>query len=577
LTDEFRPNDKLDLNLGVRYERFEYDLAQPGADFPFWYNAASNVYCYNLSTLAPLVATLVPGQQPPAPPIQTTGSCPSGFAHPSKSDPANTRGLVYSAGTGGVLSSTIWSPRVGFTYTVNPDTVIRASYGRYAEPVTTATVQYLDKSGKGSASTNFTNFFRLGFTTPTHPLSPQTSNNSDLSIEKRLHGTDISFKLSPFYRYTTNQLNSISIGPNFVSAINGGTQRSYGVEFALSKGDPTRNGLSGTISYTYTNTRIKFGNLSNGRNTIDPINDYIIAYNRLTSACNGSTSQECIGYGSNPLPAITNYSCYANDGSSNAGTCTGAGSPGITNPYYNNKPQPLLDRSGWYDTYPNEFPYAAPGGETTAIAPSAFSGFLSYKHDKFSITPTFQLNEGVAYGSPVSVYGYDPRYCSQNQGSPLVDSKGNTVLPVVASGPPNTANFLSCGSTIQTADGYLAIPNPKTGSFDSLAQYRDPWQFNLGLQVGYDVSNKVHANLILANLVNRCFGGTKSPWSTEFKPGGTVCGYGADGSFYQSNFYNGAGPNDPVNGPIAPVFQQPYSGLGALLPFNAYFSVNVKL
>jgi len=444
----------------------------------------------------------------------------------------------------------VTSPRLGFTYTVNPDTVIRGSVGRYAEPMSTAYVQYLDKSGKSSAAFNFTNFFAYGFNSPVHELQPQISNNADLSLEKHLKGTDISFKLSPFYRYTTNQLNTISIGPNFASALNVGTQKTYGVELAVQKGDPSRNGLSGELSYTYTHARVKFSDLSNGRNTIDPINDYIKAYNAMTQAGGGSPCYD-------PTAAAT-ATGFPGD------TC--ALPTDIKNPYYTDTPKPLLDRNGWYDVYPNEFPFQPAGGESTSFGPNTFSGFLNYKHEKLTITPNFQLAQGNAYGSPVDTYGYDPRVCGANQAT-----------DGIASGDPQKADFLSCGPSIATGNGFLAIPNPQTGQFTNLAQYRNPWLLNINAQIGYDLSNKVKANLILTNLVTRCFGGTSTAWSGLWKPGNRVCGYNTNGYTYQSNFWNGTGPSDPINGPIAGVEQQPYAPFSGVLPFNAYFNVQIKL
>ena len=566
LTDEFRPNDKLDINIGGRLETFEYDLGTPGNDFPFWYNAAANSYCYNTTTLAPELNPLAFGQAPPASPVVSIGKCAAGYAHPSLSDPANTAKLVYSAGSSGVLKSTLFSPRIALTYTLSPDTVIRASYGRYVEPVDTAGVQYLDKSGKSSAAFNFANFWQYGYTTAVHPLVPQKSNNADFSLEQHLHGTDVSFKLSPFYRYTTDQANSVSIGPNFVSTLNVGTQRSYGVEFAIQKGDPSRNGLSGQIAYTYTNARITFSNLSNGRNTIDPINDYIKAYNALTSAGGGSACYEA-GTLADGVTADPN-----------AGQPAACGGLAIANPYYGKPVQPLLDRNGWYETYPNNDPYQPPDGQQTAIAPNVFSGWLSWKHDRVTLTPTFQLNQGATYGTPVDVYGFDPRACGANQGNQGFNPyTGSTFTPVPGSTTPNNANYLTCGPTSYTGNGFLAIPNPQTGAFDSLGQYREPWQFNLGLSAGYDLSNKVKATLTLANLYNRCFGGSTTSWSSTFKPSSMVCGYGTNGNLYQSNFYNGAGPNDAVNGTLPKVLQQPFAPFGPGLPFQAYFEVQIKL
>ena len=559
LTDEWRPNDRLDVNFGVRFERFEYDLAQPGSDFPFWYNAAANSYCYNLTTLAPQLNPLPFGAPPPATPAVVSGPCQAGYAHPSATDPANTRGIVYSAGTGGSYASDLYSPRIGGTYTINPDTVIRASYGRYTEPATTASVQYLDKSGKSSAAFNFANFFQYGYNTPNHDIIPQTSNNADLSLEKRLHGTDISFKLSPFYRYTTNQIDTISIGPNFASALNSATQRTYGVEFAISKGDPTRNGWAGQVAYTYTNARQRFTNLSNGRNGIDPINDYINEYNALTKGGGGAP-------------------CYdPNNNGAPLATC--AGNPtAIANPYYNSATQPLLDRNGWYEPYPNEAPYQPPAYEEAAIAPNVFSGFINYKHDKLTVTPTFQLNQGTSYGSPLAVYGLDPRYCGSNQATAGVNPyTGVTFNPVPGTDTPQNANYLTCAPSGATGNGYLAIPNPQTGTFDSLGQYRNPWQFNLGVQVGYDVTPKIHANVLLANLVNQCFGGSSTPSTNAFQAGHLVCGYNSNAPYYVSNFYNGSSVTNPANPALAPIETVPYGPVGGNLPFNAYFSLQVKL
>ena len=83
------------------------------------------------------------------------------------------------------------------------------------------------------AQLDFSRFFGFGFYNPSHDNPVQTSNNYDASLEKRLNGTDITFKLSPFYRYTTHQSLSIPLGPNFVSAVNLGTQKSTGVEVKI--------------------------------------------------------------------------------------------------------------------------------------------------------------------------------------------------------------------------------------------------------------------------------------------------------------------------------------------------------
>jgi hypothetical protein len=46
------------------------------------------------------------------------------------------------------------------------------------------------------------------------------------------------------------------------------------------------------------------------------------------------------------------------------------------------------------------------------------------------------------------------------------------------------------------------------------------------------------ANVLLANLVNACFGGSSEPWTKQFPPNSYTCGY-VDNFYYVSNFYNG--------------------------------------
>ena len=170
------------------------------------------------------------------------------------------------------LAHSLWSPRIGGTYTFDPDTVLRVNYGRYTQPTETAFEQYENASGLGAAKFDFTHFFGLGFNTPVHNNPVQISNNYDLSVEHHFTNTDWSAKLSPFYRYTTNQIVTVSLGNNFASGINAGTQKTTGVELAIQKGDPSRNGLSGQLAYTYTYAVMKYSTLPGGSNTIQTLN-----------------------------------------------------------------------------------------------------------------------------------------------------------------------------------------------------------------------------------------------------------------------------------------------------------------
>jgi hypothetical protein len=569
LEDEFRPNDKLNLNLGVRMERYEYDLQNSNDPMDaFWFNAADNVYCYDPATLQPILNAIGPNSPPPASPVTTApgAACPTAPSGQQGLHPNGQNGaILYTNVSPSSYAYTVFSPRVGGTYTFNPDTVLRFTVGKYTQPTPAAFEQYLDQAGKYAAQNDFSHFFGFGFTSPGHNNPVQTSNNFDFSLEKHLKGTDITLKLSPFYRYTTHQSVTVPLGPNFVSAVNLGTQRSTGVEFQIQKGDPSRDGLSGAVSYTYTNAKIRYENAPNGRNAVDTLNDYIKAYNSLTKAGGGS-----------PCYDPTNVTDTGNAPSN----CSAA--TDIVNPYYNLPQQGLLDRTGWYDTYPNAPPEDAPAfSGPAAISPNFFTGWLNYKHGKFAIAPNFVLAEGQGYGAPTSIYGLDPRTCADNQAG------ANGGPPIVGAGSQYAqyANYYACGQSLATATGYLAVPDPFTGAFDGVGQYREPWQLNIGALVRYDISPRISATLNLANIYNRCFGGSSTPWSKAFPANNYVCGY-ADYNAYQwaglnpgSGFFYGASPSDPLNGtqPVRKDLMYPYSTLSGGLPFQAYLQVQIKL
>ena len=583
LQDEWRPNDKLDLNVGVRFESYVYNL--PSADNPeynFWFAQAANAYCYDPATGQPILTPVPIGSSPAnaGPQVlpnaqglgEKAGLCynPGGtpFISPSGKQALHPNGqdgsALYTNQQPAGFSHPVWSPRIGGTYTFTPDTVLRFSYGRYSQPTQTAFEQYLNASGRGAAKFDFQHFWGLGFTNPSHDNPVQISNNYDLSYEQHLKGTDWTFKLSPFYRYTTNQLVTVSLGNNFASAINAATQRTEGVELAVQKGDPTRNGLSGQLSYTYTNAKIKYSTLANGTNTIDTINDYITQFNALTKGGGGSPWYCANGKGANGSnqPVAVQSDCFKKGAA-------------ILNPYYNTPVQGTLDRNGWYDAYANNPPDGAPDTVTSAaLSPNVFAGFINYKHDKFTATLNGILNEGTSYGSPLVVVGNDPRVCQSNQSS----------VPGVGAPYKGYADYQNCPASIFAASGDLAIPNPQTGTFDGLGTYREPWQLNLGLQFGYDVTPRVHLTATLANVLNTCFGGSTNAWSSTYKPNDIVCAYAPNGFQYVgtqpgAGFFYGASGHDPANGTAGypNPYNQPYQPLYGAIPFQVYFNAQVKL
>ncbi len=563
LQDEFRPTERWDINAGVRFESYGYELGSFGtAAQQFWFNQVNSTACVAQSGLQQAAG----GDQNPGARGYPGASSYGGYTttapgQPCPFDPVLNAQLYHPGSNGipaitlggsGTITDTTMSPRIGFTYTMGPDSVLRFSYGRYTQPTPTAFEQVLTyPDGYKMATALFgSRYYSNGLPSIVHNNPIQFSNNVDMSFEQRLRNTDLSFKLSPFYRYTTNQSVSVLLPGGLGGAFNAATQRTDGVELAIQKGDPSQDGWSGQLAYTYTDAKLRY-NLINGSNIVQT----------MLNTLKNFTSLEAINGGS---------PCYA--GGVGQTTCT-PGTPGlITNPYYNDKitsaqlaSQFPLD--GFYPTYANYFPYGLDAGDgATAIPPSVFSGFLNWKHQKLSATLTGNLWQGFQYGAPVTVPGIDPRSCLANQGD----------FGLV----PNSLN-----ADYQTCGGAVPIPNPVTGQFDSIGQYRNPWELNLGMQIGYDITPKIHASVLLANILNRCFGGTKEPWSTTYAPNQFICAYAPNGSYIGTQpgagYFYGNSPHDAINGttgyPL--VFDQVYAPSSNQIPtpFQAYFQVQVRL
>jgi len=548
LIDDWRPNSKLDLNTSVRFARDEFDLSNtntPGKNF--WFAAAQKEFCYNPVTFQPVLVPQSPQNASTLTPY-VTFNCPldptSGVqtVHP---DGMNGH-LLLSNQYGNVYTQSYVEPRFGLTYTMSPDTVLRFSAGRYAQEPQNYEIQY--NSIDDNLASQLIGFLPFGYTTPRHDARAQFSNNYDFSIEHHFPNTDFSMKLTPYYRWATQQLFESPNVPTLTlsTAFNSGTERTDGIEFQLTKGDFNRNGLSGVFSYTYTNSKEWWSNYNNVPiNPVDPYNEDIQNFNALTKAGGGAP-------------------CYANSADVTPDpTC---GPTSIRNVYYGLAPQPLLDKFGWYDT----------GLDVPFVSPNTFSLVTSYRRNKLAITPAMSLNEGTTYGSPADFLGLDPRVCSANQAA--IPTTGDVLRPDYTS-----CGFAATGSG--TSVGSLYIPNPQTGTFDTFGQFRQPWQFNMGLQISYDISPKVTANLTVANLVNSCFGGSSTPWSKQYPPSNSICGY-LSNTFYISNFFNGTSPNDvAANGvPLNPYFRQPFvpgygdaSSFNLPLPLQLYFQVNAKI
>jgi|SRR5580700_5163695 hypothetical protein len=562
LQDQWNPTDKLNVNLGLREEEYAYDLANTSNNGQnFWFLAGQREFCYNPQTLAPYFIPTPPASGRPATPF-IGFDCPvdnSIPAHPVQTvHPDGKDGhLLLSNSYPSSVADYAFTPQLGMTYTVNPDTVLRLSAGRYAQEPQTYQVQYNAKDNN-LAYDLFQAFWQYGYTTPLHNAQVQYSDNYDLSYERRFKGTDMSIKVTPYLRYATNQVYSIGLPFGLSGGLNSGVERVDGFETEFTKGDFSKNGLSFLISYTYTNAAERWSNFpGTSINPLDPYNQDIANFNGLTKAGGGSR-------------------CYENDKAGNLypdPSCTQLNPkyhPPISNPYYSMSPQPLLDRNGWYPV----------GLDFAYLSPNVLSAIVNYKHNKFTITPALTFNEGSLYGNPGDVIGIDPRTCTSN-------SAGFINSPIHTNNPLQ-ADYTTCGLAATqngTSTGELFIPNPQTGKFDGFGSFRQPSQLNLSLQLGYQLTPRIKVNALLANLVNACFGGSSEPWTTQFPPNSFTCGYQSN-FYYVSNFYNGTSPNDRgANGvPLNPAFKEPFipayadtNGFVLPNPFNMYLQFSVSL
>jgi hypothetical protein len=470
LTDIYHPNEKLTVNLGARFDRFAYRLNDLMSGYParqFWFNAFDREDCGG------------PGLTPVSTWNATTGtfgSCPTGYT-PMWTNGAPTPGIGLTNVGASTTVSNVFQPRVAFTWALSPETVIRGSYGKYARPAATSYQQY--NTFQQDLASFISQFYAFGYTTPDHAVYPDTADNYDLSLEKQLHGTQMSFKISPFYRRTHNQLEYLAINPlqGTLAGLNIGTQENAGVEFSFQDGDFSREGISLLLSYTHMSSRVKYSPAANGASVIDTLNSYIQQYNSYTKTCDPAVNPSVATPGS-ALYAECGYAIYGNSNAS--ATLQNASAANITNPYYNSSAQPLLDRNAWYapyDVIPTPF-NAANGFETPDVA----SLILNYRKGRFAVTPSFSYNDGSVYGSPLVYPGYVPQSC--------------TADPATTPQDPG----VSCSG------GALMIPDPYTGNkFDAPGSLRQPSQLTMNLQLSYDISPRMSLTIIANNVYNRCF------------------------------------------------------------------------
>jgi hypothetical protein len=550
LTDQWQINSKLTMNYGIRLDNYGFVLpatTNGGAARQFWYTAYNQDYCTNAAGFF----------------VAKGNVALSCAAQGLTATPVTNQLTTQNAGW------LVWQPRIGFTYRLGTDNVLRASYGRYSQAPNDAFEQYDAVEADAPARLYNTYGFQLyGFTTPSHPILPQTSDNLDFSWEHQFHGTDMAIKISPFLRKTQNQIQQFFLNQqtNFVSGLNVGNQTAQGFEFEFDKGDFGRNGWAAKASFTYTNSYIRYSTLPNGGSLLSGINNGILQYNAYTKACApGGSSAGSTLCGGTTATGVAGAPCYTTAGApDNACLATS-----VANPYWNAPIQNVLNVNGNYPAYDIP-PGAAPGNGTYYAygAPYVATLLLQYKHDKLAITPALQFYAGQKYSSPMSNTGIAPDACTGVLGSALAGDPRYNYGAV--GGKPYDAT--TCG-TLNGTSGIGGIPDPATGTFDTLGQFTAPANLQLHLQVAYDVSKKMTLTATFANLWNSCFGGSKVPWNVQ-----GACGYTSLGLGSLAPLGNAYNPGTLISPYVAFPYIPTFGGLPnePNIPFTMYLNLRVK-
>jgi hypothetical protein len=561
LTDEFRPLPQLTINAGGRLDVYQYKGANTdtGPAREFWYAAFNSEMCENTANKSLQEKVFQLGLPSVASPCSLANTATASYVSPAFSNPA----------TPSIVTYPVFQPRIGATFAVNPTTVLRASYGRYSEPPNSAFEEYdfLQTDAPEQLYGNY-NFQDYGYTSPLHGIPPATSNNYDFSIEHEFPG-QTSIKVSPFLRTTANQAADFYLdrATNFVSGLNVGSQTSRGVEFELDKGDFARQGLSAKLSFTYTNSYIKYYVLSNGNSVLTPVVQQVQQYNQYTAGCATITKANATACGLPAGSANPNSAPCFTPGSATApgvGTaCSTAGA--VANPYYNAPLQTVSDFLPSANIIPYDFPPSGFGFDANQIGYPYFGSLVLNEHiDKLSITPVIQVFAGQRYGDPISTAGIQPGTCGALAGA--TTTTGDPRYPYgAAGGLPFDAT--TCGDL-------SGIPDVNTGKYDAVGQFVEPALLLLHTQLSYDVSKNFQIVANLTNIYSGCFGGSKEPWNVK---GACYYQYPNDGlAPAVGNTYNPGKAIQP-NGLYAySPYWIPING-GGELPFAAYVTANFKL
>ena len=225
LQDQWNPTDKLNVNLGLRDEiTSTISPIRPNNGQNFGFSPGSASSATTRQTLAPYFIPVPPASGRPPNPVHRVqlsrrqlDSGPPGADRPSRRQKRTSaaeqhlqsdahRLRVYAAARRDLHAQ----PRHGAALLGRA--VTRKSRETYQ-------VQYNAKDNN-LAYDLFQAFWQYGYTTPRHDPQVQYSDNYDASYERRFKGTDMSIKVTPYYRYATNQIYSIGLPFGLAGGLN---------------------------------------------------------------------------------------------------------------------------------------------------------------------------------------------------------------------------------------------------------------------------------------------------------------------------------------------------------------------